>query len=153
MILSSTIFVTFFDRVPLTQHARCSLKLCYLKLYQYDLRDLSHVDASTHLYKRVCPSICPTTSLSICHAFSKNPRNCLFLVAYDIRKNTRTSRNPFSTHTHTQTHKHTHTYAHVHACAFTQHAAKVMKKPPPDANEEELQKEHNCTNVLPKLTR
>ena len=62
---------------------------------------LLFLDGSMHLYKRVCLSVRP----SVHHASSKNPRKHLFLVAYDIRINGRTSRN-LHTHLHTRTRMH-----------------------------------------------
>ena len=67
------------------------------------------LDASTHLYKRVCPAVGP----SVHHAIFKNPQKRLSSVADDIRMNGGTSRDPFYTHIHA--YKHTRTHVHAHA--------------------------------------
>ena len=38
------------------------------------------LDASSHLYKRVCPSVGPSVGPSVCHAFVKNAWNWEFYV-------------------------------------------------------------------------
>ena len=92
---------------------------------------LLFLDGSMHLYKRVCLSVRP----SVHHAFSKNPRKHLFLVAYDIRINGRTSRNLF----------HTHTCTHALACTWTRPWMKSIRLRNPD--DERLQNTHTHTHT------
>ena len=66
------------------------------------------LDASTHLYKRVC--------LSVRHEFSKNPRKRLFSVADDIRLKGELPETLFI-HTHTHTHAPACTRTRTHPCA------------------------------------
>ena len=134
----------------------------------YTCAFLLFLDASMHLYKRVCLSVRP----SVHHAFSKNPRKRLFSVADDIRINGRMRarmksirlRNPDderlqNTHTHTHTHKHTHTqahtYTHTHAVHTHKRAAEITEKRQPDAYDEQQENrdKYTYTKVPPKLPR
>ena len=83
----------------------------------------SFLEASTHLYKRVCLSVYP----SVRHAFSKDPRKRLVLVADDTRMNGGTSRDSIYTHTYKHTHARMCTLSHAHAPTHTDEINKTAE--------------------------